>query len=281
MKRLALALLASTSIFPGLGQAASAADMAVKAPAYVPEWAGIYAGVHLGYNLNDPELVTSSSTTLSGAGLTLGNAAISPPGSGSNTMGRFVGGAQVGGNMQTGIWVYGVEADITAGRRSIGNSAFSNLNGLAANTVIQNLSSGQVEDDWYGTVRGRLGVARDHWLVYASGGFAYGEIKTTNTMNPLLFATGLTVGAAGSTAVTTSQIRGGWAAGAGAAYAWSDTVSLFAEWTRVDLGSQSTVSSSLVNVTSGAGTSTVSFQGRSDVAAKFDVIQVGVNVKMY
>jgi outer membrane immunogenic protein len=179
--------------------------------------------------------------------------------------------------MQTGIWVYGVEADITAGNRRIGNNAFSNLNNLAPGTVVQNFSAGEVEDDWYGTVRGRLGIARDRWMVYGSGGFAYGELKTTNTSNPILLATGGGAPPLGTVStVSNSQIRVGWAAGAGAAYAWSDTISLFAEWTRVDLGSQSAVSSLVVPVVGGS----VSFQGRSDVAARFDVIQVGVNMKI-
>ncbi len=54
-----------------------AADLAPPRVAYVPAftWAGIYAGAHLGYNLNDPELVTSSFTTFAASGITLENAA--------------------------------------------------------------------------------------------------------------------------------------------------------------------------------------------------------------
>jgi outer membrane immunogenic protein len=270
-------LIAGATLVALIGTPALAADMEIKTPPPAYNWTGFYAGVHLGYNLNDPGLVTSSFTTISGLGIpAVENAATSGPGNGSNTTGRLVGGAQVGANMQTGIWVYGVETDITAGNRRTGNSAFSNFNSLAPGTVIQNTSTGEVEDDWYGTVRGRLGIARDRWLVYGSGGFAYGELKTTNTSNPLLFATGGTTAVGTVSAVTNSQIRGGWAAGAGAAYAWSDTVSLFAEWTRVDLGSQSAVSGVVVPLTGG----TIGFQGRSDVSAQFDVIQVGVNMKI-
>jgi outer membrane immunogenic protein len=280
MKKL---LLATTAIVVLMAaESAGAGDLSIPpapksltAAAY--DWAGFYAGAHLGYNLNDPELVTSSSTTVSLGAISVQNAAISPPGSANTTRGgRFVGGGQVGFNMQTGIWVYGFEADISAGRRRIGNNASSNLNSLAgAGSLIQNFSAGEVEDDWYGTVRGRLGIARDHWLVYGSAGFAYGKLKTTNTSNPIVVA--FPVEAGSISTATSSQIRGGWAAGAGAAYAWSDTVSLFVEWTRVDLGSQSAVSGSL---TSSGGT-TINLQGRSNAGAQFDVIQVGVNVKIY
>jgi outer membrane immunogenic protein len=279
MKKL---LLATTTIVALMAaESAGAADLSIppgpkSSTAAVYDWTGFYAGAHLGYNLNDPELVTSSSTTVSAGAISLENAAISPPGSANNTTGgRFVGGGQVGVNMQTGIWVYGVEADISAGRRRIGNNASSNFNGITGpGSLIQNFSAGEVEDDWYGTVRGRLGIARDHWLVYGSAGFAYGELKTTNTSNPIVVAFPIEAGSI--SAATSSQIRGGWAAGAGAAYAWSDTVSLFVEWTRVDLGSQSAVSGLLVN----SGGTTVNLQGRSDVGAKFDVIQVGVNLKI-
>ncbi len=50
MKRIAIALLTSAAVV-GLSQAASAADLAVKAappPAPVPTWTGLYIGVHGG-----------------------------------------------------------------------------------------------------------------------------------------------------------------------------------------------------------------------------------------
>ncbi|MGC1584198.1 MAG: outer membrane beta-barrel protein, partial [Rhodomicrobium sp.] len=47
--------------------------------------------------------------------------------------------------------------------------------------------------DWFGTVRGRVGYAFDRALVYATGGFAYGNV--TNTGWPSETQTGWVVGA--------------------------------------------------------------------------------------
>ena len=89
MKRIAIALLTSAAVV-GLSQAASAADLAVKAapppPAPVPTWTGLYIGVHGGaawlstptWNFNDP------TNTLASQSL-----------NGTNTAGA-VGGLQVG-----------------------------------------------------------------------------------------------------------------------------------------------------------------------------------------
>jgi outer membrane immunogenic protein len=182
--------------------------------------------------------------------------------------------------MQTGIWVYGLEADISAGRRTIGTNASSNFNFLTTPlmpSAIQNFAAAQAEVDWYGTVRGRLGIARDRWLVYGSGGLAYGEVKVSTTSNPFLLITAADVAAGTTVAATTTHTKTGWAAGAGAAYAWSDTVSLFAEWTRINLGGDTAQAGLFVPIETGG----FSFVGRSDVVNQFDVIQAGVNVKIF
>jgi len=71
--------------------------------------------------------------------------------------------------------------------------------------------------------------------------------------------------------------------GADAAYAWADTVSIFAEWMRVDLGSQSAETNFVLPIPpAGPGSLTAFGQSaRSDVVGRFDVIQVGVNLKLY
>jgi opacity protein-like surface antigen len=55
--------------------------------------------------------------------------------------------------------------------------------------------------------RARVGFTpADRWLVYATGGLAYGEIRTDATV---------TVAGVGSTAASYSQTKAGWVAGAG------------------------------------------------------------------
>jgi outer membrane immunogenic protein len=292
MKRAAFNLLIGAGLASAIAGAATpgvAADLPVKAP-YVPyfTWAGFYAGAHFGFGWNDPELVASASSSIAtipvpGAiptGLVQATA-VSPPTDSSGR--RFEGGGQVGFNLQTGIWVYGVEADISAGRRRIGTNANGNLviATAAGSLNVLTASFAEAQVDWYSTARARLGVARDRWLVYATGGVAYGQLNVTNTFNPQVLITaapGFLFGA--TSTVTNNQTKVGWAAGAGTAYAWSDTVSLFAEWVRVDLGS---ASASQIAVNTIPGPPAINFvnAARSDVTGRFDVLQAGVNVKLY
>jgi outer membrane immunogenic protein len=113
-------------------------------PVYVANtWTGFYAGVNGGYGW------TSDSSSL--------------PGVDFQPEGGF-GGGQIGYNWQGGLglggaWVFGVEADFQGA--DISDSAFGVTSKL----------------NWFGTVRGRLGYAFDRTLVYATGGFAYGEVE--------------------------------------------------------------------------------------------------------
>src|SRR5829696_5076445 len=71
----------------------------------------------------------------------------------------FVGGVQAGYNWQNGAFVFGVEGDIqaTGAEETFAPWKFSN--------------------PWFGTVRGRAGVAMNNILFYATGGLAYGNLR--------------------------------------------------------------------------------------------------------
>ncbi|MBI4723668.1 MAG: porin family protein, partial [Rhodomicrobium sp.] len=84
--------------------------------------------------------------------------------------GGFAGG-QIGFNFQRGNLVYGVETDFQ----------FSGI-GASYNGW---LGSASIDLNYFGTVRGRLGYAFDRALVYATGGFAYGELEAAAAI-PLL-----------------------------------------------------------------------------------------------
>ena len=79
-----------------------------------------------------------------------------------------------------------------------------------------------------GTVNGRIGVANGRWLAYATGGFAFGSIDAQED------------GGCSSGCVTFlnkgSFNRTGWDAGAGIAYALTDSLILGAEYDHIDLG---------------------------------------------
>jgi outer membrane immunogenic protein len=79
---------------------------------------------------------------------------------------------------------------------------------------------------WFGTVRGRIGYAQAGWLLYATGGYAYGRVDTNATA----------IAGPVSAQLTTSEIAGGWTAGAGAEMLLTPSWSVKVEYLYADLG---------------------------------------------
>jgi outer membrane immunogenic protein len=73
---------------------------------------------------------------------------------------------------------------------------------------------------WFGTVRGRLGYAAGPWLVYGTGGVAFGNVKTSIEQSSF----------------SGSVDRAGWTAGAGVEYQFLANWSAKVEYLHVDLG---------------------------------------------
>jgi outer membrane immunogenic protein len=80
---------------------------------------------------------------------------------------------------------------------------------------------------WVGTLRARIGILPSQkWLVYATGGLAYGEVQSSGSV---------TVG--GTTASGSSDsVRAGWTAGGGVEAALWGAWSVKVEYLYVDLG---------------------------------------------
>ena len=169
-------LLAATIL--SLTGSALAADLPTTKsapPVYTPppvyNWSGFYLGGNAGVGFWDSGHVTINDPVLGPQRLRAD----------SNT--AFVGGGQAGYNIQTGQTVFGVEADIQG---IAGGSSFN----WGRYAFFGPSDSGNT--GYLGTVRGRVGYAIDRTLIYATGGFAYGELNngpfTNNTQ------TGYTVG---------------------------------------------------------------------------------------
>ena len=150
-------------------------------PAFVAvNWSGLYAGVNGGYGWS------AKDSKLGGAanGLTTcpGNVEVCDPSptsdSGTKTFGAAggFGGGQVGYNLQRDRFVFGIEGDIQAAAID-GSGGLSLLGGAAS-------ASGKNELDWFGTLRGRAGIALDQTLVYFTGGLAFGGVKDTVSATP-------------------------------------------------------------------------------------------------
>jgi outer membrane immunogenic protein len=138
-----------------------------------------------------------------------------------------IGGAHVGYQYQIPQWswfsssgvVIGLEGTIDG--TSLRNTAVA---AFADGTTV----SAQTRADVQGSIRGRLGVAWDRALIYATGGVAFGG-----------FNTDLTIANGGFPFFATANVsntRVGWTVGGGIDYAITNNWSVFAEYRFTDFG---------------------------------------------
>jgi outer membrane immunogenic protein len=135
------------------------------------------------------------------AGLNLGyewgkvtNSLVSPSG--------LAGGGQFGYNWQNGQFVFGAETDLqfTGADDTFAPFKFSN--------------------PWFGTLRGRAGVAFNNVLLYATLGLAYGDLR------------------AQSAGLDETRTEVGWTGGVGLEYGFAPNWSARVEYLYLDLGSR-------------------------------------------
>jgi outer membrane immunogenic protein len=123
--------------------------------------------------------------------------------------------------------VVGFETDINYSGVNLVSNGLAPIptGGAFVRTVSQTLP-------WFGTVRGRVGfLVSQPWLIYATGGLAYGRVKSSSITDfPPPGSPDDFIGSA-------SELRLGWTAGAGFEYAIGTGWSVKAEYLYVDLGS--------------------------------------------
>jgi outer membrane immunogenic protein len=208
VKKLALA---STALIALAGTAAAAdlprrvlAPMAPVAPVFT--WSGFYLGTHSGVLFTESRVRTS------------GNAANTifdvdtnrrPPSLSIDDW-DTISGAQIGYNLQFGAFVAGIEADISY----VGLEARETFV-----STLDDRSQFRQELDFFGTVRGRIGFVFDQVFVYATGGFAYGDV--TNRVR--FFNPAGTLQFAGRS----SDIETGYAVGGGVEFVLPPALQLF------------------------------------------------------
>ena len=240
MKRILLSALHVASAVPAL-----AADLSVKArpmPPPIPVWTwdGFYIGINGGYSWGRSNTTVSYFNTITGAPI------IPPAGSitdaGFNLDGGVFGG-QIGYNWQFSSWLFGLEADAQwSGQK--GSAAFlCSAAGLLPGACfpgstflpVGTLGVGLAVDkklEWFGTVRGRLGVlASPTWLLYVTGGLAFGEVQTDAVLTSIT-AGGAVVALAGSS----SKTHAGWTIGGGIEGNLGGNWTAKAEYLYMDLG---------------------------------------------
>jgi outer membrane immunogenic protein len=192
-------LMASTAVVALTGSA-FAADLPSRRapPVYAPPvpiftWTGIYVGGHIGYAWGKDSAYDQTFVGLPYS--------TSPSG--------VIGGAHVGYNWQVSQWVFGLEGDIDG--TSLSKSVFVGT------------SSASVRSDIQGSIRGRVGIAWDRVLIFATGGGAFANFKTSYSVPGVSYQ-------------SFSKTRAGWTVGGGIEYAVTNNWSVRAEYRYSDFG---------------------------------------------
>jgi high affinity Mn2+ porin len=149
----AIAAATMSVAIPALG-ADAARPMPVKAPERPPyyDWTGFYFGGHVGYGLGNARATLSDPFVMGSHG----------------AFGSLYGGIQGGYNyLLPSRVLLGIEADISF-PNYLGSDDIA-WSGITPTTFIQE------KIDYLGTLRGRMGYTFGHWLVYATGGFAWSQ----------------------------------------------------------------------------------------------------------
>jgi outer membrane immunogenic protein len=228
MRSYLLGMITVTTLAVGLGGHASAADMGqpvYKAPPPGWTWNGFYIGGHVGYGwMRSTDQISggnaASSVFLAGNGVAT-SIPLDPKG--------FVGGAQIGYNWQFAPrWIAGIEADIAG-------TDFD-----TTNTLLDTFGSRPMiateQLNWLGTVRARLGFTpAARWLVYGTGGLAYGRASLSTVLTNTAVCAGLNICPAGAASAWLT----GWSAGAGAEWAFLNNWTVRLEYLHFDLGTLS------------------------------------------
>jgi len=191
---------------------AMAADLAPAAPAAY-DWTGFYLGLNAGAAWNNSSVDND-----------VDNVLLDPlVDEIESNQTVFTGGGEMGFNWQVDSLVLGVEADFNYLGFDDSADRSADLGG-AIGVVTGHLD---LQEDWYGTLRGRLGFAADNFLIYGTGGLAYGNVD----------ASGKVETAGGDTwKASESNVNWGWTIGAGAEYAFDQNWIVGAEYMYVDLG---------------------------------------------
>ena len=165
-----------------------------------------------------------------------------------NNLNGGIFGLTYGYNWQTGPWVIGVEGDISwSGIKDTFNDNNGSFYCTTPFNCVTNLK-------WLGTDRARLGYAFDRYLVYVTGGIAYGGVEATRANDVTVSDETIT--------------RIGWTAGGGIEAMLMPHWSAKLEYLYVDLGDRTNYNTSPL------------FSGDPlNVLVKTSIVRLGINYR--
>jgi outer membrane immunogenic protein len=209
-------------------------------------------------------------------------------GSDSHRFQGALGGFQAGYNWQLQNFLIGIETDIQAsGQRGsqtfLGTIIFPPQNGSPPTTSTTNYTD---KLPWFGTLRGRADlIAADHWLIYASGGLAYGEVELSGVSSIPPSSVG-GIASVPPAAFSLDSTRVGWTAGAGVEGAISGNWSWKFEYLYLNFGSVSGASPFVLTGASctahpGGCFAVSSVAGTASTRVTDNVVRFGMNYRFH
>ena len=225
----------------------------VPANAYGPpfSWTGLYVGVNGGYSWGRADLGVSGTVVVN-------DFPIEGTVSDRANVNGWLGGGQIGYNVQSKGWVFGVEADFQ----------WTGQDGEVSGCFDLVCAKASYDLDWFGTVRGRVGyLVFPDTLLYATGGLAYGRVNAGFSLDPSL----------GTTPVSDSETRTGWVIGGGLEWALDTSWRVRAEYLYMDLGAMRTELGPISGTIPGLGDVSASGTARTDFTDQ--IVRVGLSYK--
>ena len=302
-RRLRQSLVIAAGAVSLVAGAASAADLPTRkapvAPVYIPPaftWTGFYVGLNAGgawanRNNNNDNVLPLGAIPVGGF------VPLAVSGHNGSASG-FIGGAQAGYNYQFTPgqgFVVGLETDIDwadLGRNNNNGAAVAFTLPQFPGTIFTSTANSRNNNSnqYLGTVRLRAGYAWDRFLLFATGGLAYGGVNNNGNGLGLVAVTAagsplpLTGVIAPTTTITpigglagnrSSSTKAGWTLGGGVEYALWSNFSIKAEYLYANFGNNNRNASGffLPGVAS-------AFNNRSR-SLDVNIFRVGINYKFW
>jgi outer membrane immunogenic protein len=229
MCRFVVSVVAAAALSICVAQAASAAGLPVKAPAYqAPIWTGFYIGINGGGAFGTTRVTHTGLTTTAGT----------PAGSFNldHRSNGWLAGATFGYNWQMASWVIGGELDFDGadihGTGRLDGTAVTLRDGSGG--IAGNFVTASEKITAFGTARLRAGMlVMPSTLLFATGGLAVGHVNYSGQMH---FAA-VPIDYIGSDSAT----HAGWTLGSGLEHRYNGNLSVKAEYLYYDLGKHTLV----------------------------------------
>ena len=279
MQKLLLTGVAFASLVGGPALAADLARPLERAPVAAPfSWTGCYIGGNVAW------IQDNSDYDLSMAGAFLNPAGpFSNPANSAQLNNAYTSlSSSVAGGMQGGCsyqlgpgFVIGIEGDFNGSAlRESANSSYGPAGPFAGGGGLLASSHTEVVTKslgWFSTLRGRTGFAWEHFLFYATGGWAVARVSSTTDV---AFASDQALLASNSFSGALSQTRNGWTVGTGIEWAVVNNWTIRLEWLHLDFGSVSYINACLAPACAGGFA-----WATNNVRFRDDAIRIGLNYR--